>query len=395
MIDSTLKDARILIVDDKESNIDILEGLLEDSGYIHFQSTSDARLVVGLFKSFNPDLILLDLMMPHLTGFEVMDQLKEEIPPNSYLPILVLTADISPETKLQALSSGAKDFLSKPFDMYEVQIRINNLLLTRQLHQRLENQNLILEEKIKERTLELVQTNDTLDRANKELEVLDKAKRDFLSLISHEIRTPLNGILGFIGLLKERIDSDELVEYLHYLDEAANRMEKFSYQALLITELRAMKRKIKPDVVSIGKLVDIAKNHVQDQIQKKEISVVFQNDEGINDIKGDEELLQICFDQLADNAVKFSVNRNVVIIKIFAVNQSTVCEFIDNGSGFPAEILNNPYRMFGLGDRHIDDNIGLNLALIKLIIDSHDGQIEIYNNEPKGATIKLIFNNQR
>ena len=140
MIDSILKTAKILIVDDKQSNIDILEGLLEESGYANFQSTTDPRLVVSLFNSFKPDLILLDLMMPHLSGFEVMEQLKPLIPQGTYLPILVLTADITSESKLRALSGGAKDFLSKPFDLYEVQIRINNLLETRYLYKQIENQ---------------------------------------------------------------------------------------------------------------------------------------------------------------------------------------------------------------------------------------------------------------
>ena len=140
MIDSDLKNAMILIIDDKESNIDILEGLLEETGYTHIQSTTDPRMAVDLFKAFNPDLILLDLMMPHLNGFEVMEQLKPLIPQGTYLPILVITADITSETKLRALSGGAKDFLSKPFDLNEIRIRISNLLETRYLYKQLENQ---------------------------------------------------------------------------------------------------------------------------------------------------------------------------------------------------------------------------------------------------------------
>ncbi|MEI6061624.1 MAG: response regulator [Bacteroidota bacterium] len=394
MIDSTLKNAKILIVDDKESNIDILEDLLEETGYSNIQTTTDPRLVEGLFKSFNPDLILLDLMMPHLSGFEVMDQLKNSISPGSYLPILVLTADINSETKLKALSGGAKDFLSKPFDMYEVRLRIKNLLEIRYLHQLLEKQNLVLEEKVKERTFELERANNSLDRANKELEVLDEAKSDFLMLISHEIRTPLNGILGFTGVLKDEIDSPELLTYLKYLEDSAIRLEAFSYQALLITELRTRKYKIKPEEVSIDELENNTKNRLKDRIQEKAISVLLQKDKEIENIIGNRELLQICFDELVDNSVKFSGNNDVIIIKVIAEGQTTVCEFIDNGSGFMTEILNNPYRIFGIGKDHIDKNTGLNLALIKLIMEAHQGKIEISNNQTKGATVKLTFSNQ-
>lgn len=167
MINSNLKDSNILIVDDKESNIQILEGLLEDSGFANIRSTSDPRQVMNIFRTFQPDLILLDLMMPHLNGFEVMDLLKAEIPPDTYLPILVLTADITPAAKRKALADGAKDFLSKPFDLYEVRLRISNLLETRHLHQQLQNQNQILEEKVKERTQDLEQANLTLTMRSK------------------------------------------------------------------------------------------------------------------------------------------------------------------------------------------------------------------------------------
>ena len=105
-------------------------------------------MAVGLFKSFDPDLILLDLMMPQLSGYEVMDQLKPLIPPDSYFPVLVLTADVSPSAKQRALARGARDFITKPFDFLEVFLRIRNLLETRYLYQQLEKKNQILEEKM-------------------------------------------------------------------------------------------------------------------------------------------------------------------------------------------------------------------------------------------------------
>ncbi|MEI6899021.1 MAG: response regulator [Bacteroidota bacterium] len=118
-----LKTAKILIVDDKEANIDILSGLLEMQGYANIKDTIDSRRVIDLYNSFHPDLILLDLMMPHLTGYDVMEQLKALIPIGTYLPILILTADITAEAKQRALAMGAMDFLAKPFDLVEVGLR--------------------------------------------------------------------------------------------------------------------------------------------------------------------------------------------------------------------------------------------------------------------------------
>lgn len=155
MLDETLKNARILIVDDQESNILVMESMLERQGYSDMKSVTDPRQTLPLLDEFQPDLILLDLHMPHLDGFAVMDQLRERIPPDDYLPILVLTADITPEAKLRALSKGARDFLTKPLDVAEVSLRVKNLLETRYLHLQQKNQNQILEARVRERTADL------------------------------------------------------------------------------------------------------------------------------------------------------------------------------------------------------------------------------------------------
>jgi len=158
LMEEALKQARILVVDDQEENVLILERMLHHEGYNHLRSTTDSRKVLSLFNEFLPDLILLDLMMPYLDGYAVMEQLKPLIPSDSYLPILVLTADITLQSKLKALSAGAKDFLTKPFGATEVLLRIRNLLETRFLHLELQNQSQVLEEKVRERTGQLFES---------------------------------------------------------------------------------------------------------------------------------------------------------------------------------------------------------------------------------------------
>ena len=184
MIDSTLKNAAILIVDDQQANIDVLTGLLDAKGFTNYTTTKDSRQVFRLFDEFKPDLILLDLKMPNLTGFEVMMQLKGLVPENAYLPILVLTADITPESKQKALACGASDFLTKPFDLIEVDLRIKNLLRASYLHQQLGNQNQILEEKVNARTKELEKTNIDLRVAKEKAEQSDKLKSEIINQMS-------------------------------------------------------------------------------------------------------------------------------------------------------------------------------------------------------------------
>jgi putative two-component system response regulator len=152
MSENKFKHSKILIVDDLQTNIDILVELLEMDGYKNIKTTVDSRKVIELIKTYSPDIILLDLIMPKLNGFEVMELIKNEkekiLKYDSYLPILVLTADVSPQTKLKALNAGAKDFLTKPFDFVEVRLRIKNLLETQYLFQLMKEKHKTLEDKV-------------------------------------------------------------------------------------------------------------------------------------------------------------------------------------------------------------------------------------------------------
>lgn len=144
--------ASILIVDDQAANVQLLQQLLFDAGYVHVTSTMKPEDVLTLYKAHSYDLILLDLQMPVMDGFEVMAGLKGEIG-DDYLPVIVLTAQ--PSHKLRALQAGAKDFISKPFDLIEVKTRIHNMLEVRLLYKKLSNYNKELEDAVVERTAEL------------------------------------------------------------------------------------------------------------------------------------------------------------------------------------------------------------------------------------------------
>jgi PAS domain S-box-containing protein len=144
--------ANILIVDDQPSNVELLRQLLEDAGYTQVSATMDPTEVCTLHRKHRYDLILLDLQMPVMDGFQVMDCLKTNVD-DSYLPVIVLTAQ--PGHKLRALQSGAKDFISKPFDLVEIKTRIHNMLEVRLLYKKLNNYNKVLEQTVMERTAEL------------------------------------------------------------------------------------------------------------------------------------------------------------------------------------------------------------------------------------------------
>src|SRR6185437_12408622 len=130
-----LSRARILVIDDEQANVRLLERMLLSGGFTEVRGVTDPRDAMGLFDEMQPDLVMLDLHMPHLDGYAVLDLLRAKLAPGDYLPVLVLTADTTRDAKERALSNGARDFLIKPLDRTEVLLRTRNLLEAKLVHQ--------------------------------------------------------------------------------------------------------------------------------------------------------------------------------------------------------------------------------------------------------------------
>jgi putative two-component system response regulator len=168
MHDSAVAYSKLLIVDDDESSIRFLTVILQNAGYSRLNSLTDSREASRYYAEIEPDLILLDFLMPYLDGLEVIEALQTRIPRSSYVPILILTADADPRTRQRALSMGANDFITKPFNQAELVLRIGNLLETRLLYVQIHGRNQLLEEQVRQRT-------SALDQAQTEVvECLEK-----------------------------------------------------------------------------------------------------------------------------------------------------------------------------------------------------------------------------
>jgi putative two-component system response regulator len=160
-----LHQMKILVVDDDRMSVTLLEQLLQRSGYCHVMGITDSRVAVETCISFDPDLLLLDLIMPEVDGFAVLDALRSNAD-EDFLPIVVLTGDTHEESKARALEAGATDFLLKPVSQTEALLRIRNLLEMRRLYVAVENQRLAMEDAVRERTTELHETISELQAAN-------------------------------------------------------------------------------------------------------------------------------------------------------------------------------------------------------------------------------------
>jgi len=201
--------ARILVVDDKDANVRLLERVLHDAGYAQVDTTTDPRSVCVLHAGHPYALILLDLRMPEMDGFEVMAKL-HEVERDGYLPVLVITAE--PEQKLRALEAGAKDFISKPFDLAEVLARVRNMLEVRLLQRELRSANDALEDRVRRRTAELetsyLELILTMTRA---AESKDGDTGAHIQRISHYSR----GLAGMLGMDARFLDEIQIASPMH------------------------------------------------------------------------------------------------------------------------------------------------------------------------------------
>ena len=167
---------KVLIIDDEPANIMVLEETLRQGGYTSITSITDPRDALESYKNFNPDLVLLDLNMPHVDGFQVMEQIKEADPKRN-IPIMVLTAQIDHATRLRALDSGARDFLTKPFDILEVSLRIQNMMEISLLYSQVCNSNTSLDGKYEQAITDLSTTKSKLEEEINRREELEKQLR--------------------------------------------------------------------------------------------------------------------------------------------------------------------------------------------------------------------------
>ena len=396
MIDPTLKSSNILIIDDQLANIEVLEGFLLMQGYTSIQTTADPRKVIRIYQSFAPDLILLDLSMPHLSGFEVLQRLKPFVLANTYVPILVLTADITKEAKQRALSEGASDFLIKPFDLVEVGLRIRNLLYTKYLVQQLGNQNQILEDKVKERTKALEQNNFELIAARDKAEASNKLKTAFMNNISHEIRTPLNGILGFAPMaIDPNFSQSEKQEFLEILNLSGKRLMQTITDYMDISLLTSGNMDVIIKEFAPGLLVDEIQKHYLSLCIKKGISLVIEKQDAFNlvAVKSDRSFLKKILSHLMDNALKFTEKGSISIG--VSVNINFIEFYVkDTGCGVSEEALSIIFEHFSQEDetttRGYEGN-GLGLAIVRGMVNILGGKITAESVKGSGSTFTFTI----
>ncbi len=388
LIDSTLKNANILIIDDQQDNIDVLTGLLDVGGFTNYTATNDSRQSISLFKEFKPDLLLLDLSMPYLTGFQVMMQLKDIIPENTYFPILVLTADISSESKQKALTGGASDFITKPFDLIEVDLRIKNLLKARYFHQQVENQNQILEEKVKQRIAELEKISIDLTAAKEKAEEMSRLKSNFLANMSHELRTPLIGINGFADFLRQDIADPELKEMAETIFNSGNRLSETLNLILDLSKFESEKVDFNYQKIDLVNETEAIIKLFKEPARKKGIYLESSFSRSAIFINTDGWAFRSILNNLINNAVKFTKEGGVKA-ELALKDNFVEIKVSDSGIGISNEfhhIIFEEFRQVSEGFSRNFEGMGLGLNITKKLVEKLGGEISVESEFGKGST---------
>jgi two-component system sensor histidine kinase/response regulator len=381
----------ILIVDDNSHNLQVLGKLLLESRYeIEFATNGEAALDWLNARKF--DLILLDINMPGMSGFEVCTRIRSN-PDLNNIPVIFLSAESERENILKGFELGAQDYITKPFDSRELLVRVRTHLVLKDSLEKLESLNRSLEEKVVERTQQLKEANENLETLNLKLLDLDKAKSEFLNLISHEIRTPLNGILGPLELLKDTVNTPDISDLVEILDMSVKRLEIFSLNALLITRLKTKPFSIRKGEIHLSNLIIEALNEEKDKLQSKNIQVKRKNNITKGLINGEAELIKKCICNILDNAIFFTPQNGIIEVNTFIEGQNIMCVINDNGPGFALEAINLVFELFAKGDACKDNCTGIGLPVAKMIMEAHGGSIIIENNSRGGASVKLQFQN--
>jgi signal transduction histidine kinase len=366
---SDILNARILIVDDQEPNVRLLVGILSGAGYACIASTMDPRAVCELHRKNRYDLILLDLRMPGMDGFEVMEGLKQ-IELDGYLPVLVVTAQ--PDHMLRALKGGAKDFITKPINLAEVLTRVYNMVEVRLLH---------LEMKSNSRALE-----HTLER----LKEVERLKDGFLSTASHELRTPLTSIRGALGLLVSGMVgalSDEAVEVVAIAERNAVRLMALINDILDLERLETGTLELRFEKVPVESILRRAMESLTAFAHQHGITVAVP--EVSSTVWADADRIVQVVVNLLSNAVKFSPPGGAVTIGVAVRDSSIEFRITDRGRGVPVadrRAIFERFRQVETSDAREKGGTGLGLAICKSIVEQHGGTIGVESQEGSGST---------
>ncbi len=372
-----LADCTILMVDDEEANLDLLEAFLLSEGYHSLVRTTDPRQAVPLFGAHAPDLVLLDLHMPYRSGFEVMRELRESTTPGDYRPVLVLTADVAPESRERALSEGARDFITKPFDAVEVLLRVHNLLETRMLYRR--------QQEARRKAEELAEENARLFA---EAQWATRARERMLSVVAHDLRNPL-ALVGMGAEMLLQLLPPGAGTYrettLSQILQATQRMQRLIEDLLDVSQFEQGSFALRMGPLSPAELFAELEATFRPAAEGASVRLELRGDSRLPPVWADGGRLLQALSNLVGNALKFCPAGGSVVVSWKMAEGELRVSVADTGPGIPPESLPHVFGAFWQAGDSERGGVGLGLWIARTLVEAHGGRIWVDSRVGEGT----------
>jgi signal transduction histidine kinase len=365
LLEAVFRSARILVIDDQLPNVLMLKDFLNSCGYDDIYEMTDSGNFDSVFNEYRPDLILLDLNMPRISGYEILTKLKD-LNQGEYLPVIVLTADITIGAKRKALLLGASDFLSKPFDLIELQARVNT-----HLQIRLKNAQII--------------------SYSNELSELVAVKEKFFSIISHDLKNPFAALVNFSKILLNQFDKlnkEDIRAHINTIYDSTKEGQKLLENLLIWSKSNTGKLVVAPVMIQVKTIIFDTLNLFDLNINEKNIHIKVEIvDEPV--FMSDQYMLQTILRNIVSNAIKYTHSGGEITIISQKSNQFLHINVKDNGIGMNSDDLSRLFRLDckmqsrrGTGN---ESGTGLGLIICKEFIDLLQGSIEVKSQIGSGT----------
>ncbi len=365
----------VLVVDDTPENIAILSSLLRGQYRTKVAINGASALEIAASNDDRPDLILLDITMPEMDGYEVCRRLKDDESLRD-IPVIFLSALNETVDKVKAFSAGGIDYVTKPFQAEEVQARVETHLKVRRLQ------------------LELEKQNRKLHEYNEQLCQLHALKDEFLRIASHDLKNPLTCILGFAGIIDSvtppgAVMTTETHSWLGKIRAQCRVMQQIIEDFLEFQAMEDGQIKLNREQVDVNGLARDVLERQAGYAAKKTITADLDLDEALPSLNADSTRLGQVFDNLVGNAIKFSSPDKHLVVRTRKSDFGVLVEIIDSGPGLTPDDKQKLFvRYAKLSSQPTggETSSGLGLAICKKVIEMHGGQIGARNNAERGAT---------
>ena len=349
--------SKILIVDDEQTMRMQLASMLATGEY-DVTSLANGKELLEKLPSIEPDLIILDVIMPEMDGFEVCRRIKAQTQ-FQHIPIILVTIMDGKKVVAEGLEAGAVDFLQKPVSKSELQVRVRSML--------------------------------RIKRQYDELQRMLRMREELSTMIVHDMSSPIVSVLLHTTLLQEKVTDPELLNHLEMIRLAADRLDSFVNDMLMLAKMEQSKLRLNPALVDVNQLALDAEQHFSIIAHSKGIKLQLELPVPALEMSLDSNLFRRVIANLLANALQYSPSNTQVTLRLESVKKNHhthLCmQVIDEGTGIPEEYRNRIFEKFEVVDlkRKGIPQIGLGLTFCKMAVDAHGGKIYVKSNRPRGS----------